>query len=82
MSFGNRCAFNARRSFEPMKGSKLIKDFLLNFLHRDDPSLRGDFISFREVKGSQADILARAIYRGSKEAERRIRFEDFQVIFE
>jgi len=64
------------------QNEKLIKDFLLNFLHRDNPSLHGDFISFREVKGSQADILARNIYRGSKEAERRISFKDIQAIFE
>ncbi len=70
------------RDYPGPHNEKLIKDFLLNFMHRDDPSLRGDFISFREVKGSQADILARTIYRGDKEPERRIKFEDIRAIFE
>lgn len=60
------------------KNEGLIKVFLLNLLHREDPSLRGRFISFREVKGSAADILARRVYLGDKEADRKIAIKDIQ----
>ena len=33
------------------KNEGVIKDFLLSLLHREDPSLRGGFISFLEVGG-------------------------------
>ena len=59
-----------------------IKGRLLQFLHRDDPSLRGGFVSFREVKGSRADVLARDIYRKNKEADRRISLSDIQQVFD
>jgi len=63
------------------KNEGLIKVFLLNLLHRDDPSLRGGFISFREVRGSAADILARRVYLGNEEADRKITIEDIQQLF-
>jgi len=59
-----------------------IKGRLLQFLHRDDPSLRGEFISFREVKGSKADALARDVFRSRRKADRQITLNDIQQIFE
>ena len=59
----------------------LIKVFLLNLLHRDDPSLRGRFIGFREVKGEAADMLARRVYLGDKKADRKIAIKDIQQLF-
>jgi hypothetical protein len=64
------------------KNEGLIKVFLLNLLNREDPSLRGRFISFREVKGSAADVLARRVYLGDKEADRKITIKDIQQLFE
>ena len=63
------------------ESERLIKVFLFNFLHRDDPSLRGRFISFREVRGSAADVLARRVYLGDKEADRKIAIKDIQQLF-
>ena len=63
------------------KNEGLIKDFLLSLLHREDPSLRGGFISFWEVGGSAADTLARRVYLGDKEAARKITFKDIQQLF-
>jgi hypothetical protein len=63
------------------KNERLIKVFLLNFLHREDPSLGGEFISFRELRGSAADTLARRVYLGDKEADRKIAFKDIQLLF-
>jgi len=63
------------------KNEGLIKVFLLNLLHREDPSLRGEFISFWEVRGSAADILARRVYLGDKEADRKIAINDIQQLF-
>jgi hypothetical protein len=58
-----------------------IKDFLLEMLRRDQPGLRGTFISFREVKGTQADKLARHIFEQQKPADRRIHLNEVQTIF-
>lgn len=63
------------------RAEDLIKNFLLNFLHRHDPSLRGKFISFRKVAGSKADLLARRIFTGEETADREISLEDFKAIF-
>lgn len=63
------------------KNEGLIKDFLLNLLHWEDPSLRGEFVSFREVRGSAADILARRVYLGDKGADRKITVKDIQQLF-
>ena len=63
------------------KNEGLIKDFLLNLLHWEGPSLRGEFISFREVRGSAADILARRVYLGDKGADRKITVKDIQQLF-
>lgn len=59
-----------------------IKNLLLNFLQRDNPSLRGEFINFREVRGSSADILARRIYEGKLETERKVNLNDIRKLFE
>ena len=63
------------------KNEGVIKDFLLSLLHREDPSLRGGFISFWEVGGSAADTLARRVYLGDEEADRKISFKDIQQLF-
>lgn len=63
------------------RAEDLIKNFLLNFLHRDDPSLRGKFVSFRKVAGSQADLLARHIFEGKETADREIGLDDFKAVF-
>jgi len=64
------------------KNEGVIKDFLLSLLHREDPSLRGGFISFLEVGGSAADMLARRVYLGDKKADRKIAIKDIQQLFE
>lgn len=69
------------KDYAGAESERLIKVFLLNFLHRDDPSLRGRFISFREVRGSAADVLARRVYLGDKEADRKIALKDIQQLF-
>jgi hypothetical protein len=58
-----------------------IKNLLLNFLQIDDPSLRGNFISFREVRGSAADLLARRTYKGELETEREVSLNDIKGLF-
>ena len=58
-----------------------IKNLLLNFLQTDKPSLRGNFIGFREVRGSSADILARRTYEGREEAKREINLNDIKKLF-
>jgi hypothetical protein len=63
------------------KNEGVIKDFLLNLLHRENPSLRGGFISFWEVGGSAADVLARRVYLGDKEVDRKIALKDIQQLF-
>lgn len=63
------------------RSEDLIKNFLLNFLHRDDPSLRGGFISFRKVKGSRADILARRTFVGKEAADRAISLDEIKAAF-
>jgi len=69
------------KDYSGAESERLIKVFLLNFLHRDDPSLRGRFISFREVRGSAADVLVRRVYLGDKEADRKITLKDIQQLF-
>lgn len=69
------------KDYPGKKNEGLIKDFLLNLLHWEDPSLRGEFISFREVRGSAADILARRVYLGDKGADRKITVKDIQQLF-
>ncbi len=69
------------KDYPGQESEKLIKDFLLNFLHRDKPTLRGSFISFQEVRGSCADILARDIYQNKKEANRKITLEDIRQLW-
>lgn len=59
-----------------------IKSRLLQFLHREDPKLRGDFVSFRELKGARADILARDIYQRNKKADRLVSLDDIRQVFE
>lgn len=55
-----------------------IKSWLLHLLHRHNPSLRGRFISFREIKGSNADILAREIFQEARPADRKIYLSDIK----
>lgn len=69
------------KDYSGAESERLIKVFLLNLLHRNDPSLRGRFISFREVRGSAADVLARRVYLGDKEADRKIAVEDIEQLF-
>ena len=63
------------------KNEGLIKVFLLNLLHHDDPSLRGDFISFQEVRGSGADVLARRVYQKDEEPDQKVTIADIQRLF-
>lgn len=67
------------------KSKEMITNFLLNLLQHDDPSLRGGFIGFREVKGSKADLLAREIFEKGKEgkhnADRKITLDDIKAVF-
>lgn len=69
------------KDYPGAKNEGLIKDVLLGLLHREDPSLRGEFISFQEVRGSAADILARRVYLGDKKADRKIAIKDIQQLF-
>jgi len=69
------------KDYSGEESERLIKVFLLNLLHRNDPSLRGKFISFREVRGKAADVLARKVYLGDKEADRKITIKDIQQLF-
>lgn len=64
------------------ENEKQIRDFLLNLLHRENPSLRGNFISFREIKGSAADLLARKTYLKDKVADRKITLKEIQNLYE
>lgn len=59
-----------------------IKSWLFHLLHRDDPSLRGRFVRFREVRGTRADVLAREVYRGNKEPDQMVTLNDLQQILE
>lgn len=70
------------KDYSGEESERLIKVFLLNLLHRDDPSLRGKFISFREVRGEAADVLARKVYQEEKDADRRITVTEVQQLFE
>lgn len=56
------------RDYPGKKSEGEIKSWLLHFLHRDNLSLRGDFISFQEVRGSTADILARRTFEKGRAA--------------
>ncbi|MSP12189.1 MAG: hypothetical protein EXR62_04435 [Chloroflexi bacterium] len=62
------------------ESEKEIKSWLLHFLHRENPALRGSFISFQEVRGSGADRLARSIFEKG-EAERRIALSEIQAVW-
>ena len=70
------------KDYSGEESERLIKVFLLNLLHRDDPSLRGKFISFREVRGEAADVLARKVYQEEKDADRRITVTEVRQLFE
>lgn len=67
------------------KSKEMITNFLLNFFQSDDPSLRGSFIEFKEVKGSKADLLARELFERSKKgrcvADRKIGLDDIRMVF-
>ena len=69
------------QDYSGKKTEGFIKDFLLNFLRRDIPSLRGNFIQFRKVGGSNADRLARDIYQDKKKADRSITFKQVQALW-
>lgn len=53
-----------------------IKNFLLNFLrqHRDD--LDSNFIQFGQIKGSQADRLAKRVFDRKEDPHRTLSWED------
>lgn len=70
------------RDYPGIEPQRDIKDFLLNFLHDDIPSLGGGFISFRRVGGSTADILARNVFREKTTAGREIGLDEVQELFE
>jgi hypothetical protein len=59
-----------------------IKSWLLHFLHRHDPTLRGEFISIHRVKGSKADLLAREIFEGKQTADRNVSLEEIVAVFD
>jgi hypothetical protein len=58
-----------------------IKDFLLDLLRHDQPGLRSHFLTFREVRGSKADQIARSIFKRRKVADRKIILQDIQTVF-
>ena len=66
------------RDYPGKESEQVIKDFLLNFLQHGEPSLRGGFIKFREVRGSKADVMARDVYEENREADREISLREMQ----
>lgn len=69
------------QDYPGVESKSLIKVFILNFVQRHNPSLRGDFITLREVRGSKADRLARSIFIGQKTADRRVTLREIQAVF-
>ena len=57
-----------------------IKNLLLHHLRRQTPDLDAGFVRFEEVRGSNADQLARRVYLRRQKADRVIRFEELAGI--
>lgn len=58
-----------------------IKSRLLQFLHRGDLCPKRVLVSFQEVKGSKADLLARDIFVGKKKADREASLDEIKTVF-
>lgn len=69
------------KDYPGLASENQIKGRLLQFFHRENLYLRGDFISFREIKGSKADVLARSVFVGKKKADREVSFGEIKVVF-
>ena len=66
----------------PGRGSEnQIKSRLLQFLHRGNLRQRRVLVSFQEVKGSEADLLARNIFVGKKKADREVSLDEIKTVF-
>ena len=58
-----------------------IRSRLLQFFHREGFHLRGIIISFQEVKGSKADILARSVFVGERDTDREVSLNEIKAVF-
>ena len=58
----------------------MIKNLLLNLLRRDKPRVKAGFVRFENVKGSQADRLARSVYRGKAKPQRVIQWAEVEEV--
>lgn len=56
-----------------------IKSWLFHFLRRQKSSLPKRFITFRAIKGSKADLLARQIFKQGR-CERHITLQEIQEV--
>ena len=57
-----------------------IKNFLLPLLRQEKPDVDAGFILFRNVKGSRADLLARAVLQRQAEPTRLITWIEIETI--
>lgn len=59
---------------------RIIRRLLLELLRRHRPKLKASAVRMQKVAGSNADKLARAIYKGKLQANGEITLEDIQDV--
>ena len=59
---------------------RIIRRLLLELLRRHRPKLKASAVRMQKVAGSNADKLARAIYKGKLQANGEITLEDIQGV--
>lgn len=57
-----------------------IKNLLLTLLRRHRPDITAGHIRFAEVRGSRADRLAKQVYDGKVEPDRKVDFSELEAL--
>jgi hypothetical protein len=68
------------RDYSGQAAERIIRRLLLELLRRHRPKLKASAVRMQNVAGSNADRLARAIYKGKQQADGEITIGDIQGV--
>lgn len=70
------------KDYHGAQAEATIKNLLLAFIRREMPGAEAGLIRFANVKGSEADTLAKRVYDGKAKADRVVSYRELERLFE
>jgi len=70
------------RDYHGAQAEATIKNLLLAHIRKEVPEAPAGLIRFANVKGSEADLLARRVYEGKAKPDRTVTYRELERLFE